>query len=181
MADNQKIIFITGPTGAGKSTVSRLLADSIDRCANIDVDHIKHFTEFGFDTNHTAAEHTPYIEWKLVGEATAKLAELYLSRNCSIIINGYIDESAWNEIRKTISPTHTFLLLPTLETLKTRDALRSESVQQGERESERHFEYFSNTAYFKDFDTFDTSGQSVQETVEMLGIKINSPNDAEEL
>ncbi len=36
-----KLLLITGPAGAGKNTVARILADSIERCAVVDVDTIR--------------------------------------------------------------------------------------------------------------------------------------------
>mgnify|MGYP003591616781 FL=1 len=42
------VLAITGPTGSGKSTVSEKLAKQIDRCVNIDADHIKHMIVSGF-------------------------------------------------------------------------------------------------------------------------------------
>ena len=42
------VLALTGPAGSGKSTIAEKLAKQIDRCANIDADHIKHMIVSGF-------------------------------------------------------------------------------------------------------------------------------------
>jgi adenylate kinase family enzyme len=42
------VLAITGPAGAGKSTVGEKIAKSFRRCVNIDADHIKHMIVSGF-------------------------------------------------------------------------------------------------------------------------------------
>ena len=42
------VLALTGPAGSGKSTIAEKLAKQIDRCVNIDADHIKHMIVSGF-------------------------------------------------------------------------------------------------------------------------------------
>lgn len=42
------VLAITGPTGAGKSTVGESVAKKLEHCVNIDADHIKHMLVSGF-------------------------------------------------------------------------------------------------------------------------------------
>ncbi len=169
---NQKIIFITGPTGAGKSTISRMLANRLGRCANIEVDHIKHFTEFGFpDPKNASSRH--FDEWPLVGEATKRLAQFYLSEDLDLIINGYIGTQAWDNIMSDITPSHAFMLLPDLETLQKRDVSRPLDQQLGATLSEKHHTYFSSADFFDDtFEIIDTSRQTAEQTLENILYKI---------
>ena len=72
------ILAITGPSGAGKSTVGEKLAKQLDKCVNIDADHIKHMVVSGFYYDRANPEDEKewgFNEWALVGESIGLLAQ----------------------------------------------------------------------------------------------------------
>lgn len=164
------VLALTGPTGAGKSTVGEEIAKSFDRCVNIDADHIKHMIVSGFNEDGTT-----FHEWELVGDSIGLLAHNFIDHGYDVVINGYIDEPAWTAIEKHAAITHKVLLLPEISVVKERDAGRSPDIQMGTDSVEEHHEYFSTDPFFKDFIALDTSNQSVDETVQQVLTIIKKP------
>jgi len=103
MKMNHKIIVITGPSGAGKTTVSEFLAKTNRTFANIDVDHLKHMNPNAFTriVDVDGDEDFPYSAWELLGKNVALLAQSFIDNQLDVIINGYLEVEAWQEIEKT--------------------------------------------------------------------------------
>ncbi len=170
------VLAITGPSGAGKSTVGEKLAKQLDKCVNIDADHIKHMIVSGFYYNRANPEDEKewgFNEWALVGESIGLLAQNFQKHGYDVILNGYIDAPAWEELQKLVTITHKVLLLPNVDTAKERDLSRREEVQQGEAAVERHHVHFSTDDFFKGFTVIDTTNHSVEETVDLVRLVIN--------
>jgi ABC-type cobalamin/Fe3+-siderophores transport system ATPase subunit len=162
------VLAITGPSGAGKSTIGEKLAKQLERCVNIDADHIKHMIVNGFyydRVNPQDEKKWGFSEWALVGESIGLLAQNFLKHGYDVVINGYIDAPAWEELQKLVTITHKVLLLPNVNTAKVRDLSRREDVRQGAAAVERHHVHFSTDNFFKDFITIDTTNHSVGETI----------------
>lgn len=169
------VLAITGPSGAGKSTVGEKLAKQLDKCVNIDADHIKHMIVSGFYYDRANPEDEKewgFNEWALVGESIGLLAQNFQKHGYDIIINGYIDAPAWEELQKLVTITHKVLLLPSVDTAKVRDLSRREEVQQGEAAVERHHVHFSTDNFFKDFTKLDTTSHTVDETVRHIKTQV---------
>lgn len=167
------VLAITGPTGAGKSTVSEKLAKHFGQCVNIDADHIKHMIVSGFYKDESNAAGWGFNQWGLVGDSIGLLAKNFLDKGYSVVINGYMDEPAWTNVQKHVSIIHKVLLLPGLETVTQRDAGRSEDVRMGSDSVKEHHSHFSKDTFFDDFIKLDTTTHSTEETVskivELLG------------
>ncbi len=165
-----KIIAITGPAGSGKSTVANMLAKQIDQCVNIDADHVKHMivSAFKYDLMPDGTKKWRFEEWPLVGDSIGMLAKKFWQAGYHVIINGYIDQVAWENIQKQITFTDKFLLLPELETVKRRDKQRPDDQPMGDGIVTEHHDYFSSTAYYQDFTRLDTTDNSVEETVDEI-------------
>jgi lincosamide nucleotidyltransferase A/C/D/E len=161
--DRKIVVAVTGPSGAGKSTVSERLAKQLDRCVNIDADHIKHMIVSGFYKDDSAGG-WGFNQWGLVGDSIGLLARNFLDTGYSVIINGYIDEPAWANIQKHVSFTHKVLLLPHLDTVTSRDAGRREDVRMGAEAVSEHHTHFSADEFFNDFIKLDSTDHSADET-----------------
>ena len=159
------ILAITGPTGAGKSTVSDKLAKLIRQCVNIDADHVKHFIVNGFAYDKTP-EGTK--QWELLGENAGLLARNFLEAEYNVIINGYINEPAWNRIQKHVTLTHKIVLLPRVATVIKRDSSRNEELKMGNAAVSEHHTYFSSSSFYNDFERIDSTNLTVEETVNKL-------------
>ncbi len=161
----QFVLAITGPTGSGKTTVAMELVKQIDSCVNIDADTLKHMIVTGFIYGDSA-EGIP--QWGLLGTNIGMLAKNFQDAGFNVIINGYINEPAWENIQKYVTLTHKVLLLPHPEIIAQRDTGRPEDIQMGAEAVEEHHEYFSNAVFYKDFTKVDSTTHSIEETVHTI-------------
>ncbi len=159
------VLAITGPAGSGKSTVANLLAKQIDKCVNIDADHVKHMVSnpFIYDDSTEGVK-----LWELLGDNIGALAANFVNSGYNVIINGYINEPAWHKILEHIQLTHRLLLLPKIDEVIKRDLLRHEDYVMGEKAVREHYDYFSTSHFFDDFFRLDTSEQTNEETVNFI-------------
>lgn len=162
------IIAITGPAGSGKSTIGEKLAKRLDKCVNIDADHVKHMVVSGFHKDDTNAGGWSFSEWGLVGESIGLLAKNFQDKGFDVVINGYIDEPAWSEIEKQVELTYKFLLLPELEEVKNRDKHRTGDLAMGDVVVAEHHDHFSTSDTYSDFIKIDSTNHAVDETAGMI-------------
>jgi hypothetical protein len=165
--NNRFVLAITGPSGAGKSAIGEKLAKQLDRCVNIDADHIKHMIVSGFyyDLQPDGTKKWGFREWELVGESIGLLAHNFLDHDYNVIVNGYIDEPAWLAIEQHVTINHKVLLLPRIDTAIHRDTLRQDDYVMGAEAVKQHHAYFSGTDYFKAFTRLDTTNHTVDESI----------------
>jgi cytidylate kinase len=161
----QFVLAITGPAGSGKSTVGEKVAKKLERCVNIDADHVKHMIVSGFYKDENNPAGWGYNQWELVGDSIGLLVANFLKEGYNVIINGYLDEASWPNIEKHAEITHKVLLLPNLDTLVDRDASRSGDAVMGKQAVTQHHDTFSNSSFYKSFTPIDTSNHTVDETV----------------
>jgi tRNA uridine 5-carbamoylmethylation protein Kti12 len=72
------VIAITGPTGSGKTTIGEKLAKRLERCVNIDTDHLKHMVPSGFYEDPESPSGKSYSEWGLLGDTAGLMVANYL-------------------------------------------------------------------------------------------------------
>ncbi len=159
------IAVITGPGGSGKSTVTQKVVDEIPSCVNIKVDDVKHFIsfkDFDYEDNPKGIK-----QWRLLGNNLGLLAKNFQKNGYRVIINGYLNEPAWEELEKQIRLTHKILILPEVETVIQRDSKRPKD-RLDEATIRRHYQYFSDGKYFGDFTKVDSTHMSVEQTAERV-------------
>ncbi|HJQ08274.1 MAG TPA: adenylyl-sulfate kinase [Candidatus Saccharimonadales bacterium] len=166
------ILAITGPAGSGKSTTASKLATQVKQCVNIDADVVKHMIVNGFIYGN---EPGGVEQWRLLGTNIGMLAKKFHEAGYNVIINGYINELAWESIQQCITFSHKVLLLPHLDAVTKRDNGRHEGYRQGAEAVKEHHSYFSNASFYNDFVKIDSTSHTVDETIadikRTLGIK----------
>ena len=138
--------------------------------ANIDVDHLKHMNPNAFDKDSSEAteDHVPYLAWGLLGKNTAAIAKNFLDNGQDVIINGYLEIEAWEEIEEHLEIDYRFLLLPSEIVNIERDSQRTAEIKMGEKAVQRGQEHFRNERFFQSFEVLETSDQSILETVQYI-------------
>lgn len=159
------ILAVTGPAGSGKSTTASRLAKEINKCVNIEVDHVKHFIVNGF-----IYEDKPegVSQWELLGKNIGMLAKNFQEAGYNVIISGYLKEVSWESIQKHIVIDHKVLLLPHVDAVTRRDAGRNEDDRMGAEAVQEHHDYFSTSSFYDDFIKIDSTGHSIDETLEEI-------------
>lgn len=156
------ILAITGPAGSGKSTIASTLSKQIEQCVNIDADVVKHMIVNGFVYGNKPEG---IAQWKLLGTNIGMLTKNFHEAGYGVIINGYINEPAWENIHKYVTLTYKVLLLPHVDTVTERDAGRHEDYRQGEETIKEHHDYFSNASFYDDFVKIDSTSHTIDETI----------------
>jgi ADP-ribose pyrophosphatase YjhB (NUDIX family)/predicted kinase len=136
------IILITGPAGAGKSTVARLLCEQLERSAYLSVDAIRHLVVGGY-ASPIAGRASPLAAAEQNALQLANLAAL--ARNFSLagyhtVIDTVIESPEELDIYLKpfagLARVCVVTLLPSPEALRQRDEARAPEARMGERSEE---------------------------------------------
>lgn len=131
-----EVLILTGPPGAGKSTVARALADRYDRVAHIDVDTLRHFVT---PTGYVAPGKPGFERQEALATRNAcALALNFLQERFAVIIDdvvigpphlsGYVDG-----LKAGGFGVHVVRLMPDLDTCLQRNRDRREGRMNAER------------------------------------------------
>ncbi len=158
-----KIYLITGPAGVGKSTVSRLVAEKLEKSALIEGDDIYNLVVGSRVSPWKEGNHLPLF-WKNCFD---------LIKNCldfgyDIVFNYIIYNETLENIKKQFPGTTIkfIVLMVDEETIVKRDKLRPEDCRMGNRSLVLLKEFqkeFKNNKY-----VLNTSNLSAEETAEMI-------------
>ena len=158
-----KLYLITGPAGVGKSTVSKLLAESKNKCALVEGDDIYNFVKGGYVSPWKEGNHME-VFWK----NSIALISNFLEDGYDVVFNYIINKDELENIRKCFCGVEIkfVLLLADDQVLIDRDNERDEDCRMGERVL-----ILKNEFVEQNFDSkyiLNTTNLSVLETVEKI-------------
>lgn len=156
-----KIYLITGPAGVGKSTVSKLLAEKLEKSVLIEGDDVYHFVVGGYVAPWKNGNHLDLF-WK----NSKSLIKNSLESGFDVVFNYILDKKQIKEMQKEFKDCEIkFVCLMTdEETILKRDKERPEDCQMGER-CLVLLESFKKKN-FDERNILNTSNLSISETLE---------------
>ena len=154
------LIVLTGPPGAGKTSVAQELATRFPQSVSFSLDTIRHFVKSGYCDPW---EQVAVDQVELAQAVAVDMIRRYTGGGYVTIVDGIFFEDELHTLRREFEDVHAFALLPDLETVLRRDGARPADQQQPVRSEELHRE-FSGTK-FVDFKVIDSTEQTVRETV----------------
>ncbi|HLF79060.1 MAG TPA: AAA family ATPase [Dehalococcoidia bacterium] len=123
-----EVLILTGPPGAGKSTVAQALAERYDRVAHIQTDVLRHFIT---PTGYIAPGRPGFERQQRLGIHNAcALAANFLAERIAVIVDDIVvnqaDLAAYVEgVKLAQVPVHYVRLLPSLEVCQARNRERA--------------------------------------------------------
>ncbi len=149
MTRRGRVVFFTGPTGAGKSTVAAAWAASRSiPTAQVDHDQARFLLRSGY-ISRTAAHANPSLreqadrQWLLAAAVCESIAATYIAWGCDIAVSAFRPAGHWKGCWAQLDRMDPLIivLLPTVETLLARDAQRTGRSHTGEASVRRALMY----------------------------------------
>ena len=157
------LYIITGPAGAGKSTISRKIAESKIKSVLIEGDDIYHQVVGGYVQAWKQGNHLD-IFWKICID----MIDIYLSNGYTVVFNYIVNPENIKALQDKFKEYKIkfIILITDEETLLSRDKERPKDCQMGER-CLTLLNNFKNKNFNKN-NFLDTSNLSVNETLEEI-------------
>lgn len=155
------LIILSGPPGAGKSTIADLLSKKFPKSAQFSTDTIRHFIKGGYIAPWEPGAETAK-QLILADDISKEIVKKYISTGYVTILDGIFFDEDIKEYKKIFDTVKGFILLPSLEVLKERDNNRPEFRRVPHR-IEPSYEKFVSEQHNL-FTVLDTSDQKPQET-----------------
>ena len=126
-----QVIIVTGPAGAGKSSVAQAICERFDRMLHIEVDTLRHWVVAGY--RHPWAGDAQAAEQRLLATRNASaIARESVAMRYAAIIDDVVTSEVAEQYREALAglsvPVHFVTLLPSLEVTAARDGGRSASL-----------------------------------------------------
>ena len=158
-----KLYIITGPAGVGKSTISNIISNNLEKSVLIEGDDI--YNQFKAGRISPWKENAPL---DLFWENCLFLINNYLKNDYDVVFNYIIKKEQLNRLTKTFKDYEIkFInLMVDEKTIIERDKERPNDCRMGER-SLILLQEFKDTNYDKKY-ILDTTNMSIEETVQEI-------------
>ena len=123
-----KLYIVTGPAGVGKSTISKSIANSLEKSVLLEGDDFYHQVVGSYESAWKEGNHLD-IFWKVCIDVIND----YLEAGYDVIFNYIINKEKFNELRDVFSDMKFIVLLVNEDTIMQRDKQRDEDCQMKER------------------------------------------------
>lgn len=158
-----KLYVITGPAGVGKSTISRGIADKLEKSCLIEGDDVYHLVKGGYVSPWLEGNHLD-----LFWENSLSLIKNSLSRGYDVVFNYILDKDDVKRIKKQFENIDIkfVVLMVDEKTIVERDNLREEDCRMGERSLILLQEMIDEN--FDLNNVLDTSSLTIDDTINII-------------
>lgn len=127
-----RVVILTGPPGAGKDTVAKALARSLERCVVVETDKLR---EMVISPYHRPWEGEEGKQQHRLGAQNASLvAKSFLEHGFAVVITDTISNSTAELYKRSLPNFKPFIiqLLPTFEEIKRRNKQKRTGLDEKE-------------------------------------------------
>ena len=165
---NQKMYLITGLMACGKSTISDLLAKSLNKCVHLRGDVFRKMIVSGSEDMSDSPSEEAIRQLHLRYKLTADSAKSYFEDGFSVVIQ---DNYYGDELNRMLSHLHTYpveviVLCPNVEVIKERELHREKTGYVGFTVEALYNTFMQTTPKIGFW--LDNSNQTPQQTVETI-------------
>lgn len=162
------ICLITGPAGAGKSSVSNALAKRFEQSAVIEVDTMRGMIKGGYVRPWPHTDEVD-LQLSLSAKNACDMANNFLEKGFNVFIDDVVGRKLLEQYSSFFKDRNfkTFLLMPSLDSLLKRFDERGQNKELRERTTELH-KRFSEKKDQLNWQVINTSNQTLEETVEQI-------------
>ena len=163
-----QIVIVSGPPGAGKSSVCESLCERYDRTVHLETDDAYAWIRMGFVRPwHTASAR----QNETVSRACARAASAFAQDRYGVFIDGVIGPHIlplyMQELKLAGVPVHYVVLLPPLEEVIRRSKEREKVIARSEGMFERVYPMFTDAAQLPGF-TIDSTTMTAAQTADAV-------------
>lgn len=166
-----KIVILTGPAGAGKSTVGKILANKLENSVVVSTDELRHFVKRGYVVPW---QKEGRFQLNLGAENACLLAKNFYKNGFNVFLDDVIClEERMNIYKKLLKKEKPIfiVLLPAKDVLSKRDLERGEWAMK--EKALRHHDLFSEfIKKEKKLIVIDSSQQTPEETTNIIMEKL---------
>ncbi len=165
-----QIVIISGPPGAGKSTVAEALCQRYDRTVHLETDDIYGWIRMGYISPWKSGSTQQNL---MVSRAAARAASAFAAGHYGVFIDGVIGRDHLNvyidELRDAAVPIHYVVLLPPIEEARRRALDRPKRVPETEdaEQFRRAYEVFTPAEPLPGC-TIDNGGLTADQTADRV-------------
>lgn len=154
---------------AGKSTVARLLASRFERGAHLEGDVFRRFIVSGREELTPDASSEALEQLRLRYRLAAAAADAYFDAGFTVVLEDVVLGTLFTDFRTMIRshPSHVVVLLPSMESVRAREAGRDDKGYLGGWTVERHYADFVSTTPRSGL-WLDTTEQTPEQTVDEI-------------
>lgn len=162
------ICLITGPAGAGKSSVTKALAKKFTRSAVINVDQLRGMIVGGYKKPWPYNDEAE-LQLSLSAKNSCEIANNFLEKGFKVFIDDMVGRKLLEQYSEYFKNDNfkTFLLLPSLESLLKRFDERGNKEELRKRTQDLH-KSFSEKRDKLNWKIIDSSNLTLEETVNLI-------------